>query len=207
MRLPMGRCTAGGTAWRTHPSTEAVPPEPAPLSGPPRGRCAMRRALRPVHVGCPSPDPGPHGRTGSVHAPRCIGRDAGPTMVLGRRDDPQRSRHASSPRREHRQTWVVQPPWCTSRQPCRQHTWPEADDARPELQRKRWLFRKCGGSEPTTRMKATVANVLNGAEAAGPPLDPLDLGVRAFDATVGDPLVNVGADLVLPAPYGLHTRQ
>jgi hypothetical protein len=70
-----------------------------------------------------------------------------------------------------------------------------------------WLFRKFCGSEPTTLMKDTVAKVLNVAEAEGPPLDQLDLGVRAFDETVGDPLVNVGEDLLLPATDALHTLQ
>ena len=56
-------------------------------------------------------------------------------------------------------------------------------------------------------MKDTVAKVLKGAEAEGPPLDELDLVVRAFDETVGDPLVKVGEDLLLPATYGLHKLQ
>jgi hypothetical protein len=38
-------------------------------------------------------------------------------------------------------------------------------------------------------MKNTVANVLKGSEAEGPPLDQRDLGVHAFDEPVGDPLV------------------
>ena len=56
-------------------------------------------------------------------------------------------------------------------------------------------------------MKDTVAKVLKVAEAKGPPLDQLDLVVRAFDETVGDPLVKVGEDLLLPATYGLHKLQ
>jgi hypothetical protein len=69
------------------------------------------------------------------------------------------------------------------------------------------LFRKFCGSQSTALMKDTVAKVLNVAEAEGPALDQLDLGGRAFDDTVGDPLVNVGEDRLLPATYGLHTRQ
>jgi hypothetical protein len=38
-------------------------------------------------------------------------------------------------------------------------------------------------------VKDAVANVLKGAEAEGPPLDQLDLVVRAFDEPVGDPFV------------------
>src|SRR2546430_2796070 len=56
-------------------------------------------------------------------------------------------------------------------------------------------------------MKDTGAKVLKGAEAEGPALDQLDLGVRAFDETVGDPLVTGGEDLLLPATYGRHTLQ
>jgi hypothetical protein len=70
-----------------------------------------------------------------------------------------------------------------------------------------WLFGKFCGSQSTALMKDTIAKVLKVAEAESPALDQLDLGVRAFDETVGDPLVKVGEDLMLPATYGLHKLQ
>jgi hypothetical protein len=53
MSRTMVLCNDGCTALRTHKSTEAVHPEPAPLIGHPFWLCYMRRASRTVHVCCP----------------------------------------------------------------------------------------------------------------------------------------------------------
>src|SRR4051812_30956756 len=80
-------------------------------------------------------------------------------------------------------------------------------DLGTHLPKKFWLFRKFCGSQSSALMKDTVAKVLKGAEAEGPALAPRDLGVRAVDETVGEPLGKGGEDLLLPATYGLHTLQ
>jgi hypothetical protein len=84
-------------------------PGACPLAWPSAPALARRRASRTVHVGCPSPAPDTPWRTGSVPSPLCIGRYEGTERLLGRRDSPEQSLHASSPRREHLTTCLGQP--------------------------------------------------------------------------------------------------
>jgi hypothetical protein len=72
---------------------------------------------------------------------------------------------------------------------------------------KKRLFGKFYGSQPTTRVKDAVAKALRVAEADGPSLDQLDFVVRAFDESVGDPLVEGGEALLRPATDCRHKRQ
>jgi hypothetical protein len=116
------------------------------LIGQPLRLCSLGRELRTVFVCCPSPDPGTHWSTGSVHALLCSGRYEGTERFLSRRDSPEQSLHSSSSRRENRNTCVVQPRRGASQRPCRQHTLPEADDAQPEPRRKKWAKSAFRGS-------------------------------------------------------------
>jgi len=115
-----------------------VCPAPVAVDGTSAPALVARREACRVDVCCPSPAPATHWRTAPVQPSRCRGRYAGTARGLGRRDAPEPSRHASSPRREHRKTGVVQPRRCACKRQCRQHTWPEADDTSPEPQRKPW---------------------------------------------------------------------
>jgi hypothetical protein len=89
---PTPHGTAGGSAGDQRPAPHChtaswnAPARVGPYPGS-RRRCLDPRASE---VGCPSPAPGPHGRTVTVQPLLCEGRDEGTATLRGRRGSPGR---------------------------------------------------------------------------------------------------------------------
>src|SRR5262249_12001849 len=75
----------GGVCPRSGGQRPCIP-EPWPVMGPPLWLLDKRRESSTVSVGCPSPAPGSHWRTGPVQPLSCRGRCAGTQFFLGRRE-------------------------------------------------------------------------------------------------------------------------
>lgn len=117
-------------------------PEPLAFAWTSAPALEIWRALLPVKVGCPSPEPGPHWHTHCVEPPLCLGRSEGTDTFLGRRKShPCFSALAIA--------MVTEPPYvfgadtgCLAcAQKSRQNTLPEDDDVRPNTAEKSWKIR------------------------------------------------------------------
>ena len=86
---------------------EALLPAPPAVMGRSLRLLDLRRSSRPVHVGCPSPEPGTHGRPITVQPPPCIGRYEGTARFLGRRGE----LHSLCHRHEHGDSAAIRV-WC-----------------------------------------------------------------------------------------------
>ena len=122
-------------------------PDPVAVDWTAAPALALWRAVLPVHGGCPSPAPGPHGHTHGVAPPRCRGRYEGTETFRGRRGAPPCfSARAIA--------LVTAPPevcgadtGCLGHtQPSSQHTLPETDDTRTNAAEKIVKIRSQGTS-------------------------------------------------------------